>query len=1193
MDNKDETINIDNVKLKMDNTPIKIDGEVEIIPDDSTPIDIDGVETLDFDEPSSSDWNQKLSPQNEEQEKEQLDNQDSAQNEEDQKIDEPTEEMADNQDNTPLESNSDEDNVPSEGTNSGKEEGENDSLKETSNNNPDNKPDESGNNKKENEGVPDSAENSADNEGKDKKENKDKEDQNDKEDRDNKENNKENNNKNNQDNKEDNNKNNQDNKEHKDNNSEDKSNKNDQNNSENRDNIDNKEDKNSKKNQDNKDNQEKNSNNNARDNQNNNTKNNNNKSNNNNKGNNSNQNNRNASQNKRANNKKNSNNKNRRNKKNNNNTPKKFGNGLKNRLGGAKNNAKSAVDKAVSTMSKLLKFIIKHPVIAGIIAGIILIIIIIISVINVYGAIITPGQGNDVNKSMDDFSEKDQIILKDLNELDGINKPNAELAIYTVLFPYFEMLQNDAVSPYLNQDIELNDDEQSYFKKWINEKKDEILESYGCTESCKEFISDSGVESIIKIYAKEYVKDKIKSYLPWENDDEEDGMSDTNTDSVEGVLDKLGDPYLKLLKKKKYKKKLKKLLERLSNNTTPGDYDSETDYFDYLESDYFKDDAGYDSLFEQTTNESDLYDSIVAQLKSGAPDYKVYILQRCTTNSATTTALSASGNVAGIDGTIYVTLRDYFATNKKFIVSDYYASPALYGTDTSPLPFSRYIMGVVYAESASCIDNEACAKALMITAKSFAVGRQSSMGYSPEYVSDENKTIIHMRGNVGDQDFCDVYEGCESGTYSKDTWSVFTGEGYNNRKGPLSSEKLNNLEMWWNDIADYYVIDHDSSKFVGNQYNDYNDSCKKGSCVSQTKMLEASKNETDFNNLLFNSNNGGFDNTKYALYTSTTGELYAVTTGNQVCTDTSNNIRQTIVNFAVSMVGKIPYYFYEGNEDGVGALGHAISKEYSKNNFGATASVTDHSGRDKYGLDCSGFVDFVFWNAINNNLGNGNTDTLKSVSTEITYDEIKPGDLGFLSNDSSGTNQHVGIYIGNDEWVELNPNGVTKGAYPDFKVFYRPNILKDLDSKISTGASTGQFQSPVDNVMPSCDDYPNYSSGRYHGGTDIKVSEGTEVKAMDGGVVLESKDITSGDCSGGRYCNNGYFSYGRVIYIQHDNGVVTRYAHLSERLVLKGEKVSKGQVIAKSGNTGNSTGPHLHIEVISNGKNMSPCDYVK
>lgn len=881
-----------------------------------------------------------------------------------------------------------------------------------------------------------------------------------------------------------------------------------------------------------------------------------------------------------------------------NNFPKKVGSGLRNKLKGDSGKtgatSKNIAKKTLSTISKVTTWLITHPVVLGIIIGIILLIFIIVSVINVFGSITTPGQGNDINKSVESFTKKDQVILEDLNQMDGITKPNAELAIYTVLFPYFETLQNDAAKPYFDQDIELSDTEKSWFQIFIQEKKDEILQSYGCDKNCQDFISDSGFEAIIKIYAKEYVADKIKSYLPWENDDStDDGMTDTDTSKVGSALTELGDPYLKLLKGRKYKKKLKKLLSKLSDNSEPGDYDSESDFFTYLNEHYFKDDAGYESLFDQTSDSAGLSNSIVNQIKSGSSAYKVYILQRCTTNSATTTALSASGNVAGLDGTIYVTLRDYFTTNKKFVINDYYASPALYGTDTSPLPFSRYVMGVVYAEKESCIYNEACAKALMITAKSYAIGRQSSMGYSPEYIASENKTIIHLRGNVGDQDFCDVYEGCKSGTYSKDTWSVFKGEGYNNRKGPLSDEQLNNLEKWWNDIADYYVIDHDSSKFVGNQYEDYNDSCKKGSCVSQTKMSKASENETDFNNLLFNPENGGFDNTKYALYTSTTGELYAVTTGNQVCTDESNNIRQTIVDFAVSMVGKIPYYFYEGKSDGIGALGHAISKEYNENNFGDTTSVTDHSGRNKYGLDCSGFVDFVFWNAVNDNLGNGNTDTLKSVSTEITYDEIKPGDLGFLSNDSSGTNQHVGIYIGNDEWVELNPNGVTRGAYPDFKVFYRPNILKDLDSKISSGVSTGQFQSPIDNVMPSCDDYPNYSSGSYHGGTDIKVSEGTEVKAMDGGVVLESKDITSGDCSGRRHCNYGYFSYGRVIYIQHDNGVVTRYAHLSERLVSKGDKVSKGQVIAKSGNTGNSTGAHLHIEVISNGKNMSPCDYVK
>lgn len=181
-------------------------------------------------------------------------------------------------------------------------------------------------------------------------------------------------------------------------------------------------------------------------------------------------------------------------------------------------------------------------------------------------------------------------------------------------------------------------------------------------------------------------------------------------------------------------------------------------------------------------------------------------------------------------------------------------------------------------------------------------------------------------------------------------------------------------------------------------------------------------------NVLFNSNNGGFDNKLYEVYNVGTGGTYAVSTGSKFCsTKETGATRQQIVDFAISMVGKIPYYYYEGQSDGYGALGHAISKEFNENHFNEnTKGSVDHKGRNKYGLDCSGFVDFVYWNVLDNNLGNGNTGTLKSLSTEITHGELQPGDLGFLNNDSSGPRQHVGIYIGNDEWVELNPSGVTK-----------------------------------------------------------------------------------------------------------------------------------------------------------------------
>ena len=68
--------------------------------------------------------------------------------------------------------------------------------------------------------------------------------------------------------------------------------------------------------------------------------------------------------------------------------------------------------------------------------------------------------------------------------------------------------------------------------------------------------------------------------------------------------------------------------------------------------------------------------------------------------------------------------------------------------------------------------------------------------------------------------------------------------------------------------------------------------------------------------------------------------------------------------------------------------------------------------------------------------------------------------------------------------------------------------------------------------------------------------------------------------------------YGNRIIIDHGNGYRTLYAHCSELLVPTGTKVSKGQLIARVGSTGNSTGPHLHFEVILNGVKQNPLHYV-
>lgn len=93
-----------------------------------------------------------------------------------------------------------------------------------------------------------------------------------------------------------------------------------------------------------------------------------------------------------------------------------------------------------------------------------------------------------------------------------------------------------------------------------------------------------------------------------------------------------------------------------------------------------------------------------------------------------------------------------------------------------------------------------------------------------------------------------------------------------------------------------------------------------------------------------------------------------------------------------------------------------------------------------------------------------------------------------------------------------------------------------------------------------------YSSGKYHGAVDFGVSVGTPVYAAADGIVVTS---TWG----------GSDSYGYYIKIKHYNGLYTLYAHGSSLVAKVGQELKQGQLIMYSGNTGNSTGPHLHFEV--------------
>lgn len=171
-----------------------------------------------------------------------------------------------------------------------------------------------------------------------------------------------------------------------------------------------------------------------------------------------------------------------------------------------------------------------------------------------------------------------------------------------------------------------------------------------------------------------------------------------------------------------------------------------------------------------------------------------------------------------------------------------------------------------------------------------------------------------------------------------------------------------------------------------------------------------------------------------------------------------------------------------------------------------------------------------------------------------------------------------------DETVLKETNIGVKDLSKEFYVFIpgkKPAVDLLNESMQEKYALRDLFRSPLAGRLSSTFGtrrHPVTGKISKHGGIDIAVKTGTLVGAAADGIVTVAST------------NVGH--YGTAVFIDHQNGYITHYGHLSKILVKVGQKVKAGQIIAKSGSTGRSTGPHLHFTVKKNGVSLDPLKFL-
>ena len=153
-----------------------------------------------------------------------------------------------------------------------------------------------------------------------------------------------------------------------------------------------------------------------------------------------------------------------------------------------------------------------------------------------------------------------------------------------------------------------------------------------------------------------------------------------------------------------------------------------------------------------------------------------------------------------------------------------------------------------------------------------------------------------------------------------------------------------------------------------------------------------------------------------------------------------------------------------------------------------------------------------------------------------------------------------------DQDPEVDQEAETAAAYVPLIKYYDGDIGTTLLYPLPYKAWTSSAFAAIDEMHPDG-----------HNGLDLAISTGTPILAAEAGTVTKAEY---------------YGGYGNCVFIDHGDGLETRYGHMSEINVQAGDTVKRGQQIGRVGSTGRSTGPHLHFEVIYNGQYADPAPYI-